>query len=188
MGQISGNFLKLARWSAYVGVALLGMAMLVTVGDVILRGATRFSNLFLDNPIGMAIPGVVDIVQLFVMGVVFLTIPFAFMTDSQVSVDLVTARMRPRREAFFKGMGALLSAAFMIAVLRYGWDQAMLQLEYGDSSSTLEIPMIVFWTLLLAGAALSVMATVLISLEQFAFGCFGRAPIVSPTDEVKGEL
>lgn len=176
-------FEKLLRWTAYLGVVSLSIAMFATVADVVLRAITRTGNLFMDSPIGLAVPGVVDLVQLFVMAAVFMSIPFAFMGDAHVSVDLLTARLDCKREAFFKGVGALLSSAFMIAVLYYGWGQARIQMEFGDSSSTLEIPMIWFWCFLLFGAGLSVVATVLLTIRHFLM-CIGMMPTAPETVQI----
>lgn len=188
MGRAVSLFVIMSRWIAYLGVAFLGVAMVVTVADVVLRAVTRIGNQVFETPIGMAVPGVVDLVQLCVMGAVFMSIPFAFMVDAHVSVDLLTARLGGRRESVFKGVGAILSAAFMVAVLVYGWEQAQMQIDFGDSSSTLEIPMLWFWVFLLMGAGLSVLATVLLGVQQLLISTglsshAEEAPHVAPMGE-----
>lgn len=187
MGRIVNLFHLLSRWCAYLGVVSLSIAMLVTVADVALRAITRMSNWFLDTPMGLAVPGVVDLVQLFVMGAVFMSIPFAFMADAHVCVDLLTARLGARRESFFKGIAAFCSAAFMTAVLYYGWAQAQMQIEFGDSSSTLEIPMLWFWVVLLAGAASSIVATLLTGIHQLLTVFGASSHRVDPSRIVQGE-
>lgn len=154
-----------ARGVAYAGVALLVVAMLATVADIALR---RTAN--------VAVAGTIDITQLLVMAAAFMAIPFAFFADSHVSVELATDPLPPRAIAAFKALAAVLAAAFMAAVLRYGWDQALQQHGYGDRSQTIGIPILLYWAPLLAGSALSVAATLLIAIRHAAVALRGADP------------
>lgn len=167
--RIHSLSVRLARLVAYVGVLCLSGAMLVTIADILLRVVSRGVNLFVAEPIGLAVAGVVDIVQLLVMAVAFLAIPFAFLRDSHVTVDILTSRFRPRHEAFLKALGTLLSVWFLYLVFRHGWDQMQNQIMYGDTSMTLAIPYLWYWTPLLIGVALAILATGLLAILHFAF-------------------
>lgn len=159
---------RVARWLASVGVVFLLGAMLVTMSDVVLRLVARMSAYFFDAPLNLIVPGIVDITQLLVIAVAYLAMPYAFLTGSHVSVDLVTDRFPPRLLAVVRAGGALLSLCFMAAVTWYGGQAALLQYGYGDSSHTIAIPILWYWTPLLIGAALSVVATALLMAGSLA--------------------
>lgn len=155
-----------ARLFAFAGVLLLVLTMLMTVIDIVLRQTVNF-----------AIVGTIDITQLLVMAAAFMAIPFAFFTDSHVAVELATDPLPPRAIAFFKALAALFALAFMAAALRYGWDQAVQQNSYGDRSQTIGIPILFYWIPLLAGCALSILATALLALRHALFAARGVDPV-----------
>ena len=64
----------------------------------------------------------------------------------------------------------------MAAIGRYGWQTAMRQIGYGDTSQTLGLPIALYWTPLLAGCALAVLATVVIALAEGAGNRHRPAP------------
>ena len=121
-------------------------AGLVTVADIVLRF------------FGGAVPGAVDLVQLFVMATAFAAIPWAFHTDGHVGVDLVSERLPAPVQAALRMLAALAAAVVMALILVYGWQAAALQMRFGDVSQNLGVPMVWYWAPLLAGAALSLAA------------------------------
>jgi len=167
--------------AAWAGVACLSVAMLFTLADICLRAISRVANSFLSDPIGLAVPGVVDIVQLSVMGTAFLGIPYAFLSDGHVSVDLVARAVSKRIAAVMRGVAALLAAGFLAAVVWFGWQQMINQVGYGDRSSTLGIPILWFWLPLLTGGVLSVGATILVAVRFLAIGATATDP--APVDQ-----
>ncbi|MCR9220870.1 MAG: TRAP transporter small permease [Alphaproteobacteria bacterium] len=173
-----------ARWLAYGGLACLGVAGLVTLADIVLRALTRAVNPFTADPIGLAVPGVVDLVQLFVMGAAFAAMPFAFLSDGQVTVNLLADRLPPRGRAAMKSAAALLSAGFMGLVVWTAWGRAAQVLSYGDTSSTIEIPMIWYWTPLIGGCAASVAAALAIAAVEELRAAGVEAP--PPLDPATG--
>jgi TRAP-type C4-dicarboxylate transport system permease small subunit len=153
---------RLTRVVALLGAAALGGAMLATVTDVGMR------------PFDTGLFGVVDIVQLGVMAAAWLAIPYAFMTDSHVSVDLLAQNLPVRLAAALRALGALLAAGLMALVLIYGWQAAAQQARFGDVSSTLALPKTWYWAPLLVGAGLSLVATTLIALQAVLAAVTGR--------------
>jgi TRAP-type C4-dicarboxylate transport system permease small subunit len=113
-------------------------------------------------------------VQLLVMAGAYLAIACAFLHDGHVAVDLVSARLGPRLDAACRALGALLATGFMLAIARYGLDAALEQHAYGDRSHTMGIPILWYWTPLLLGAALSVLAVALTLLRD------GRTALLGP--------
>jgi len=128
----------------WVGGALLLLAILLTVGDVIAR------VLFATGYIGL-----VDVTQFAVVGFAYLGMPFAFWRRRHVAIELYDHLLGPRSDAVLRLLGAALACTVLILLLTYGWTQAMRTLRYGDASQNAEIPMIAFWVLVLSGAAIS---------------------------------
>ena len=68
----------MARFAGYGSALFLVAMMLVTVADVILRALFN-----------LPITGAYDLVQLFLVGTVFLSIPDVFLNDDNIVVDFV---------------------------------------------------------------------------------------------------
>lgn len=151
-----------ARAVALVGIAALGLAALVTLADVALSLGDG------------GVAGEVDLVQLCVMAAAWLAMPLVFLDDAHVSVDLLSARLPWRAARLLKALGGLLSVALMALVLRYGWSAAETQLRFGDVSQEIGVPIVWYWAPLLAGAALSVLAALLVALADFGAALTGR--------------
>ncbi len=132
-------------------MALLCGAMLVLIVDIAAR-----------KSIGFSILGTIDLTQLGVMGCVFLAMPLAFLRGTHVGVEFLTDRLPPRTLRAVKCATGILAAVFMLALAWYGLAQARIQLEQGDKSVTLGIPMILYWAPLLVGTLASA-ATALIA-------------------------
>lgn len=152
----------LARGVALAGVAALGVAALVTLADIALSLGEG------------GIAGEVDLVQLCVMAAAWLAMPLAFLDDAHVSVDLLSARLPRRAGRLLKALGGLLSVVLMALVLRYGWSAAETQLQFGDVSQEIGIPIVWYWAPLLAGAGLSILAALLVALADLAAALSGR--------------
>ena len=156
--------------AAVIGIAALFGAMAVTIADIVLR------------PMGHAVAGVVDLVQLMIMTAAFLTIPYTFVSDGHVSVDLLAQNLPPRVAAMLRVLAALLGTALLSLLLCYGWDSAMQQLAFGDRSHTIGIPLAWYWAPLLVGLGLSVIATLLMAGRELA-RAVARSDVVPPGDE-----
>jgi TRAP-type C4-dicarboxylate transport system permease small subunit len=141
---------------AALGVAAYAAAALVTVADILGR---RF---------GAPVAGVVDLVQLFVTAGTWAVIPWAFVAGAHVAVEFLTARLPARARRVLAGISALLAAAILVLMLRYGWDAFAIQARLGDRSQQLGIPIAWYWWPLLAGQAACLLAlvSVLIRLRR----------------------
>jgi TRAP-type C4-dicarboxylate transport system permease small subunit len=125
--------------------------------------------------IGFSILGMIDLTQLAQMACVFLVLPLAFLRESHISVDFFTERLPLRVRAGIECVSALLGVALLGAILWYSWGQAAIQVGQGDRSITLGIPMLWYWTPLLAGTALSIFAClVVLAKALFALNDAGR--------------
>ncbi len=149
---------------AVLGVAAYATAALVTVADVLAR---RF---------GGAVPGVVDLVQLFVLAGAYFVIPYTFVADRHVSVDLFTARLPVRAALLLKAFAAALALAILLPMLVRTYGSALSQIAYGDRSQTIGIPMIWYWAPLVAGVAASILAAATLFGRTLAQAFRGSAP------------
>lgn len=135
--------------AGFAGVLAYAAAALLTVGDVIGR------------QLGMPIVGVVDLVQLFVLGGAWLVIPYAFLTGAHVGVDLLVNAMPAALRGALRVIAGAAAVALLAAMLVYCYEAFQQQMLYGDTSQQLGIPIIYYWLPLLAGVGLSILAAVL---------------------------
>ena len=150
---------------AALGVLAYAAAAVVTLADVVGR---RF---------GVAVPGVVDLVQLFVLAGAWLVIPYAFMVRGHVSVDLLTERLTVRGRSLVEAAGALVAIAVLAPATWKAWETLELQMRFGDRSQQLGIPMVWYWAPLIFGMALSVVvaaALLVVALRRVATAGVGR--------------
>ncbi|WP_156831139.1 TRAP transporter small permease [Arhodomonas aquaeolei] len=156
---------RVLAWAATAGVAVLGLAIVMVVGDIAARAVLNRS-----------LTGLVDITQLCVMTMAFLAIPYTFIRNAHVGITAATDWLPERARAGFDALAALAGAALVALLGRYGLDQALLALRYGDSSQTIGIPMIWYWSALLGGCLLSLVATLAEALRRFVHAATGEAP------------
>jgi len=158
----------IARWLAYAGVGALTLGAALNVFDI----STRRS-------VGFTVPGMVDLTQLFVMACVFLAIPHAFMREAQVGVDFLTDRLPARALAALKSLIALVSAVLMGACMAYSAMQAARQIESGDMSQTIGVPIVWYWAPLLAGLGLAAILCLILA-ARYAVVAAGGEDVARP--------
>ena len=156
----------LSRIVALAGAAMLAGAMAITMADILLRRLFAFAMI-----------GTVDMVQLCIMSTAFLSIPYAFVRGSHVGIEGATDLLPERALALVKSTAALAGFSFMAAIGWFGLEQAELQYGYGDVSQTIAIPMLYYWLPLLAGAALSVLATAILAVRFLIHAATGCDPL-----------
>jgi TRAP-type C4-dicarboxylate transport system permease small subunit len=140
---------RLARGLSWAAALCLVIMMGVTVVDVVLRGALR-------TPVF----GTYDIVEVMLVGVIFLALPEVFLREQHVTVDVVDQIVRGWATQLLKIIGALLSLGF-VAVL--GWNMlgpAGDAWRFGETTLDLKIPVWVFWGPMLLGIAVSALAMI----------------------------
>ena len=94
--------------------------------------------------------------------------PMAFLRESHVGVEFIADRLPGAALRAVKGFAHLLAAAFMAAIAWYSFKQAGIQVNQGDKSQTLGLPIALYWGPLIAGATLSAAASLLLSVRDFA--------------------
>jgi TRAP-type C4-dicarboxylate transport system permease small subunit len=162
---------RAASWAGKIGAFCALVAGLFTCLDIVIR-----------NFGGQGILGTVDITQLMIVACAFLTIPYGFMTDSHVSVDIATTRLSVRGRALCRAFAALLGGMLMFAIGWFGIGQAQTVAMMGDRSQTIALPMIWFWYPLLAGAFFTAALILLIILRHLTVVITGRE-IIAPMEQ-----
>ncbi|MCA1941359.1 MAG: TRAP transporter small permease [Caenispirillum bisanense] len=149
MTRILAPLRALVGAAAVAGVLAYAAAALLTVADIVGR------------QISLPVPGVVDLVQLCVLGGAWLVIPYAFLTGAHVGVDLVVDSFPPPVRRTLRIAASLAAVVLLALVLRQSWEAFGMQLMFGDRSQQLGIPIVWYWVPLLAGVALSILASLL---------------------------
>src|SRR5512145_1815463 len=142
---------KLCSWVASVFLAAM---MLLTVADVLGRS-------FLARPIH----GTYELVELLLTCTFFFALPAVFLRDGHVLVDVIDTRL-PRAVPWLKRF-ALVLAAVMLGIIAWrSWLFAKNALEFGDVTSDLSLPLILYWIPLLVGIGGAAIAAVAMAVAR----------------------
>jgi len=128
-----------ARLCGWTAAAFVAAMVLLTVADVVLRALAN-----------KPIPGVLEIVELLLACSFFLALPATFLRDEHIVVDIIDG-VAPRRVPLLKRIAAALAALALALMAWQGWIVAGDALAFGDVTSYLSIPRIVYWIPVLAG-------------------------------------
>lgn len=138
---------QISRFAGYCGAIFLVAMMMITVADIILRALFN-----------LPITGAYDLVQLFLVGTVFLSIPEVFLNDENIVVDFVDHIFGSAAVGILK-VAANLAALVFLAVLSWRMIAPALDaVRFHETSPDLSIPMIVHWALMIAGIVLALPA------------------------------
>jgi TRAP-type C4-dicarboxylate transport system permease small subunit len=159
-----------AAWAAKAGALCALLAGLITCADIVIRNAG-----------GEGIIGTVDVTQMMIVATAFLTIPYGFIADSHVSVDLGVERLPFRLQAACKALAALFGAVLMGAIGWYGIGQFDTVAQLGDRSQTIGWPMTWFWYPLLVGAFFSTLVALVVTLRHVVAMVGGRDLVPAAT-------
>src|SRR5665213_1863664 len=141
-------FLTLAtRYSTYGSALFLVAMMLVTVTDVVLRAIFN-----------LPVTGTYDLVQLFLVGTVFLSIPDVFLHDKNIAIDFVDHMFGRRAISTLKLISNILALGFLMVLLWRMLPPALDSANYHEVSPDLSIPMVVHWLLMIIGIAMTLPA------------------------------
>lgn len=154
MTEFFARFARLAEVLSFIGMLLLTTAMAFSMVDIVGR-----------KTIGFSILGITDITQLLVMACVCLAMPLTFIREGHVGVEFATDALPRRVLAALRFAVSLLCFVFVVALARFAYAQAFLQIAKGDASLTLGIPIVWYWMPLLIGLSLSAVAALAHSLR-----------------------
>src|SRR6185295_3589734 len=146
---------RLVRWlAAAAGVALALMVLAITAD--VLR-----ANLF-----HQPIRGVLDLVSVLLALVVFLGIPQTFLSQGNVTVDLVDRFVGRRGVLAFRTVAAALPVAFLSLLFWHMFAPARDAFQFGDLKPDLGLPIWMIWVPVLAGTGLSLVAVVVVIARE----------------------
>lgn len=145
---------RLTSGFAILGMCALVVAIAVVVVDIVWR---RLG--------GGSFIGSVDLTQFSVMTAVSMAIPYAFATGGHVSVDLLTGFFGPRVNRILDICACLSGLAITGFLCWLSFGRAREIWTYGDVSQDLALPMIWFWSALVAGLALSALVCAIRTLR-----------------------
>lgn len=129
MGKFSRFVSSTSNWLAKAGAALILVVLLVSVADVL------GSNIF-----NMPIPGVTEIVSLFLGAVIALSISRAQISKRHVRVEVFMARLPGRAQKIIQSITSPILFAFFVILT---WQTFSLAISYqaaGEYSITLRLP------------------------------------------------
>jgi len=129
---------KLCGWVAAVFLAAM---MLLTVADVALRAVAN-----------QPIRGVVELVELLLACTFFFAIPATFLRNEHIVVDMIDSWV-PRLVPWLKRASGLIAMAMLGVIARQSWISAKDTLVFGDVTSDLSLPKLLYWIPLLIGIA-----------------------------------
>jgi TRAP-type C4-dicarboxylate transport system permease small subunit len=154
------DILKQAAWPFGLAAAsFLTFMMLFTTIAVVLRQV-------FDTPV----LGVVDLMELALVGMVFLAIPGVFLRDENVTVDVIDQFVSRRTRLILRLSGLAVTLAFLILMMIQMIPLAMDKWEFSEVTMTLGIDRFIHWIPIIFGFAMSVAATAWVTLYYIRHG------------------
>lgn len=145
----------MSRAASYGSALFLAAMMLITVADVTLRAVAN-----------LPITGTYDLVQLFLVGTIFLSIPDVFLRDENIVIDFID-HFAARAVIDILKLSANLAAFVFLIVLSWRMlGPASDSIHFHEVSPDLSVPMIVHWVLMISGIVLALLAAALILIES----------------------
>jgi len=143
-----------AKLCGWVSAAFLAAMMLLTVADVALRAVGA-------NPIH----GTFELVELLLVCTFFFALPATFLRDENIVVDVIDG-WRPRWVPLLNRLSAALAAVVLATIAWQSWLQARDAMSFGDVTSDLSLPRILYWAPLVFGIAGGAAAAVAMALKR----------------------
>ena len=143
-----------AKLCGWVSAAFLAAMMLLTVADVALRAIGA-------NPIH----GTFELVELLLVCTFFFALPATFLRDENIVVDVIDG-WRPRWVPVLKRLSAVLAVAMLATIAWQSWLQARDAMSFGDVTSDLSLPKILYWAPLVFGIAAGAVAAAAVALGR----------------------
>jgi TRAP-type C4-dicarboxylate transport system permease small subunit len=143
-----------ARLCGWVSAAFLAAMMLLVVVDVVLR---KFGG----NPIH----GTYELVELLLVCTFFVALPATFLRDENIVVDMIDT-WRPRWVPVLKRVWAVGAVVLLATIAWQSWLQARDAASFGDVTSDLSLPKILYWAPLVFGIAAGAVAAGAMALKR----------------------
>jgi len=140
MGPGGRALAALARWLGYASAACLIAMMMITVADVTMRAV-------FNRPIA----GTYDLVQFFLVGIVFLNLPTVFLAEENIAVDLVDHFASAGTIGLLRITAAALGLAFLGLLAWQVIGPAIDSVRFGETASDLPMSLGYYWALIILG-------------------------------------
>jgi TRAP-type transport system small permease protein len=154
----------MTRYANYGSALFIGAMMLITVADVVMRAV-------FDLPI----TGTYDLVQLFLVGTVFLSIPDIFLYDKNIVIDFVDHAFGARAIGALRLLANIIAVAFVAVLLWRMIPPALDSAKFHEVSPDLSIPMDIYWALMIAGIVMTLPAALCVLIHSAKDLAHGRA-------------
>jgi TRAP-type C4-dicarboxylate transport system permease small subunit len=128
-----------AKVFGWLAAAFLAAMMLTTVADVVLRSVFNWP-----------IRGTLEIVELLLACTFFLALPAVFLRDENIVVDVVDG-FAPRQVPLLKRIAEVVAVAVLAVMGWQSWISARDAVVFGDVTSDLSLPRILYWIPVLTG-------------------------------------
>jgi len=145
----------LTRYASYGSALFLAAMMLVTVVDVVLRAVFN-----------LPVTGTYDLVQLFLVGTVFLSAPEVFLREKNIIVDFSDHVFAPRVVKVLRVIANICCVGFLGVLIWRMLPPALDSAKFNEVSPDLSIPMIIHWVLIISAIGLAFPAAVLVLAES----------------------
>ena len=142
----------LSRIAGYLATGVLGLLMILTVANVILRD-------FFDKPI----MGTPELSEFMMVLVVFLALAWCAITRKHVRVELFTSRFSTRVQAILIVVTLLLTLGVFVIIT---WQSALESTNVYDTTSLLRIPTTPFYWIMTVGLGLFCLSIVALIIEN----------------------
>lgn len=143
-----------ARLCGWVSAAFLAAMMLLIVADVGLRAAGA-----------RPIHGAFELVELLLVCTFFFALPASFLRDENIVVDMIDT-WRPRWVPALKRISAAAAVVLLATIAWQSWLQARDAMAFGDVTSDLSLPKILYWAPLVFGIAAAALAAAAMALRR----------------------
>jgi TRAP-type C4-dicarboxylate transport system permease small subunit len=144
----------ITRVAGYGSALFLAAMMLITVADVSLRALFN-----------LPITGAYDLVQLFLVGTIFLSIPDVFLRDENIVIDFVDHIFGRHAVGILKAIANFAGVTFLAVLAWRMVAPALDSMKFNEVSPDLSVPMIVHWSLMIAGILLALPAAGFMLIE-----------------------
>lgn len=148
-----------AKPFGFAAAAFLAFMMVYTTFTVLLR---QF--------LGIPTVGVVDVMELALVGMIFFAMPGVFLRDENVTVDVVDQVVPRAVRTGLRLLGLAVTLGFLILLLVPMIPQAMHKYATGEVTMTLSINRFLHWIPILVGFAGAILATVWVLLHYLRHG------------------
>jgi TRAP-type C4-dicarboxylate transport system permease small subunit len=155
---------RAARPFGLAAAAILIFMMLFTTVAVTMR------QLF-----GTPVLGVVDVMELALLGLIYVAMPGVFLRDDNVTVDVIDHMLSRRARVALRALGLVLALVFLSMMMVNMLPQALDKWQFNEVTMTLGINRFIHWTPIIFGFALSIVGTAWVLFHYVKHG-FPRDP------------